>query len=95
MPLVSADANQLELAILNLSMNARDAMPKGGSIVISTRERTVRDEPGLRSGRYVCVAVKDTGTGMDEETLRRATEPFYTTKGIGKGTGLACRWCSA
>jgi PAS domain S-box-containing protein len=88
LPKVSADANQLELAILNLTMNARDAMPKGGTIVIAARERTVHDEPGLKPGRYVCVAVKDTGTGMDEETVRRATEPFYTTKGVGKGTGL-------
>ncbi|MET4518216.1 PAS domain S-box protein [Bradyrhizobium sp. I1.7.5] len=88
LPKVAADANQLELAILNLTMNARDAMPKGGTIVISARERTVHDEPGLKPGRYVCLAVKDTGTGMDEETVRRATEPFYTTKGVGKGTGL-------
>nr|WP_253575038.1 PAS domain-containing sensor histidine kinase [Bradyrhizobium japonicum] len=88
LPKVAADANQLELAILNLTMNARDAMPKGGTIVISARERTVHDEPGLKPGGYVCLAVKDTGTGMDEETVRRATEPFYTTKGVGKGTGL-------
>lgn len=88
LPKVAADANQLELAILNLMVNARDAMPKGGTIVISARERTVHDEPGLRPGRYVCLAVKDSGIGMDEETARRATEPFYTTKGVGKGTGL-------
>jgi PAS domain S-box-containing protein len=88
LPKVSADANQLELAILNLSMNARDAMPGGGSIVISARERNVQNEPGLKPGRYLCLAVKDTGIGMDEQTLRRATEPFYTTKGLGKGTGL-------
>jgi PAS domain S-box-containing protein len=88
LPKVSADANQLELAILNLSRNASDAMPHGGSIVISARERNVQNEPGLKPGRYVCLAVKDTGTGMDEQTLRRATEPFYTTKGVGKGTGL-------
>jgi PAS domain S-box-containing protein len=88
LPKVSADANQLELAILNLSKNASDAMPNGGAIVISARERSVQNEPGLKPGRYVCLAVKDTGTGMDEQTLRRATEPFYTTKGVGKGTGL-------
>jgi PAS domain S-box-containing protein len=88
LPKVSADANQLELAILNLSMNAKDAMPQGGSIVISARERNVQNEPGLKPGRYVCLSVKDTGTGMDEQTLRRAIEPFYTTKGVGKGTGL-------
>jgi PAS domain S-box-containing protein len=88
LPKVSADANQLELAILNLSKNASDAMPNGGSIVISAHERNVQNEPGLKPGRYVCLAVKDTGTGMDEQMLRRATEPFYTTKGVGKGTGL-------
>ena len=88
LPKVSADANQLELAILNLSKNASDAMPNGGSILISARERNVENEPGLKPGRYVCLAVKDTGTGMDEQTLRHATEPFYTTKGVGKGTGL-------
>jgi PAS domain S-box-containing protein len=85
---IHADPNQLELAILNLAMNARDAMPKGGSIVIGARERTVSNEPDLKSGHYLCVSVTDTGTGMDEETLRRAMEPFFTTKGVGKGTGL-------
>jgi PAS domain S-box-containing protein len=88
LPKVSADANQLELAILNLSTNARDAMPNGGSIIISAREWNVRSEPGLKPGQYVCLAVKDTGIGMDQETLRHAIEPFYTTKGVGKGTGL-------
>ena len=88
LPKVSADANQLELAVLNLAKNASDAMPQGGSIVVSAHERNVQNEPGLKPGRYVCLAVKDTGTGMDEQTLRRATEPFYTTKGVGKGTGL-------
>jgi PAS domain S-box-containing protein len=88
LPKVSADANQLELAILNLSKNASDAMPNGGSIEISARERNVQNEPGLEPGRYVCISVKDTGSGMDEQTLRRAIEPFYTTKGVGKGTGL-------
>jgi len=69
-------------------MNARDAMPKGGAIVIGAMERTVTDEPGLESGHYISVTVTDTGTGMDEATLKRALEPFFTTKGIGKGTGL-------
>ena len=87
---VLADANQLELAILNLSMNARDAMPEGGNIVISALEETIGDghAVGLPAGRYVVVAVRDEGEGMDADTLRRATEPFFTTKGVGKGTGL-------
>lgn len=88
---VQADANQLELALLNLTMNARDAMPNGGSIVIAAREEIVADEgPAgpLAPGRYVCLSVTDNGEGMDEATLKRAAEPFFTTKGIGKGTGL-------
>jgi PAS domain S-box-containing protein len=86
LPKIMADANQLELAILNLAINGRDAMPKGGSIVIGAAERT--EAPGLKAGHYICVSVTDAGTGMDEATLKRATEPFFTTKGIGKGTGL-------
>jgi len=86
LPKVNADANQLELALLNLAINGRDAMPKGGSIVIGATEHT--DVPGLKAGNYLCVSVTDTGTGMSEETLKRATEPFFTTKGVGKGTGL-------
>ena len=92
-PLVLAralgDVNQLELALLNLALNARDAMAKGGRIVIAAREETVSHESGvLPPGRYVCISVTDTGEGMDEATLARATEPFFTTKGVGKGTGL-------
>jgi PAS domain S-box-containing protein len=83
-----ADPHQLELALLNLAMNARDAMPKGGDIVIGASEKRTAHEPGLKPGRYICVTVTDTGTGMDEETLNRAIEPFFTTKGIGNGTGL-------
>lgn len=88
---IQADANQLELALLNLTMNARDAMPQGGSIVILAREETVSDgAPAglLVPGRYVCLSVTDSGEGMDEATLKRAAEPFFTTKGVGKGTGL-------
>ncbi len=90
---VQVDANQLELAILNLSVNARDAMPLGGHLSITAREQTVSigqpDAPkGLKAGDYVCIDVIDTGIGMDTETLARATEPFFTTKGPGKGTGL-------
>ena len=87
---VMADANQLELAILNLAMNARDAMPEGGPLCISAEDKTVDENEvrGLEAGRYVCLSVKDQGEGMDASTLGRATEPFFTTKGVGKGTGL-------
>lgn len=90
LPWVLADANQLEMALLNLAVNARDAMPDGGAISITADEATVDDRKpdGLAPGRYVKLAVVDTGTGMDAATLARATEPFFTTKGIGKGTGL-------
>ena len=88
--LVYADANQLELALLNLIVNARDAMPEGGNILIEATEHEVAEHAtnALKPGHYVCLAITDTGTGMDAETLKRATEPFFTTKGVGKGTGL-------
>jgi CheY-like chemotaxis protein len=84
------DANQLELAVLNLAVNARDAMPAGGTLTIAAQEARIgADDPsGLKPGEYICLSVTDTGEGMDEETLKRAVEPFFTTKGIGKGTGL-------
>jgi CheY-like chemotaxis protein len=85
---VLADRNQLELAILNLAVNARDAMPRGGSIFIAAREANVAAAPDLKAGCYVCLSVTDQGHGMDEATRERALEPFFTTKGIGKGTGL-------
>jgi signal transduction histidine kinase len=87
---IQADANQIEMALLNLVVNARDAMPDGGQIILSAREETLRDEApgGLSPGRYVRLSVTDTGEGMDKETLARALEPFFTTKGPGKGTGL-------
>jgi PAS domain S-box-containing protein len=85
---VLADPNQLELAILNLAVNARDAMPKGGSIVITAKEENVAGATDLKPGRYICLSVTDDGCGMDEATRRRALEPFFTTKGVGKGTGL-------
>jgi signal transduction histidine kinase len=90
LPPVRADENQLELALLNLSVNARDAMPDGGVIRIgaSTEQVKSSDANGLAPGLYLCLTVRDTGEGMDEETLARATEPFFTTKGVGKGTGL-------
>ena len=84
---VKVDANQLELAILNLAVNARDAITaSGGVISIAAREEHAID--GLAEGRYVALSVSDTGCGMDEETLKHAQEPFFTTKGVGKGTGL-------
>jgi PAS domain S-box-containing protein len=83
------DPNQLELAILNLSINARDAMPGGGSLTLSASEVSLAaDEPDLSAGRYIRIAIADTGVGMDAETVRRAVEPFFSTKGVGKGTGL-------
>lgn len=86
---VRTDPNQLEAALLNLAVNARDAMGGQGQIVIETILRSIRvsdTRPGL--GDYWCLCVTDTGEGMDEETLKRATEPFFTTKGVGQGTGL-------
>jgi CheY-like chemotaxis protein len=86
------DSNQLENALLNLCINARDAMPDGGKITIETGnrwldERTAR-EHNMDAGQYVTVCVSDTGTGMDKDTLSRVFEPFFTTKPIGQGTGL-------
>ncbi len=87
---VLVDANQLELAVLNLATNSRDAMPQGGTIVISGSESevTAGSRSELAPGRYLRLSVTDSGEGMDEDTLARAREPFFTTKGIGKGTGL-------
>ena len=86
---VEVDSNQLELALLNLTLNARDAMSDGGDIILAAREENVTDgRHGLDVGKYIRISVTDTGEGMDETTLRKATEPFFTTKGIGKGTGL-------
>ncbi|MET0310377.1 MAG: PAS domain S-box protein [Sphingomonas sp.] len=85
---VRADPAQLELALLNLVVNARDAMPDGGHIIIAAREEEAGRHDDLAPGRYVCLSVADDGEGMDETTLTRAREPFFTTKGIGRGTGL-------
>ncbi|MBA2932907.1 response regulator [Sphingomonas sp. CGMCC 1.13654] len=83
------DPNQLELALLNLAVNARDAMPEGGKLTIETSRIDIGSEqPGLIPGPYALIRVTDTGAGMDAATLARAVEPFYSTKGIGKGTGL-------
>ncbi|WP_313803119.1 PAS domain S-box protein [Sphingobium sp.] len=85
-----ADAAQLELALLNLAVNARDAMPQGGHIIIEGAEATLpkAQRPDLDGGCYVRLSIIDEGEGMDGATLERAREPFFTTKGIGKGTGL-------
>jgi signal transduction histidine kinase len=86
---IEADRNQLELALLNLALNARDAMPLGGRLTISGRCAAEDLPPELAPGRrYVRLTVTDTGTGMDEATVKRATEPFFTTKGSGQGSGL-------
>jgi signal transduction histidine kinase/CheY-like chemotaxis protein len=88
LPAARVDPNQLELAILNLAINARDAMPSGGAIFIETRVETVPPGNRLQAGDYICVSVRDTGVGMDRQTLLRAVEPFFSTKGMGEGTGL-------
>jgi PAS domain S-box-containing protein len=86
---VMADANQVQTALLNLAINARDAMPGGGSLRIETRNLCVRDpEADLPAGDYAALSVVDTGTGMSEGVLARLFEPFFTTKEVGKGTGL-------
>jgi PAS domain S-box-containing protein len=92
LPPIYADAAQIHQVFLNLCVNARDAMPRGGSITISAsihdRAELVTAFPNACEDRYVCVTVADTGSGMDAETRRRIFEPFFTTKGPGKGTGL-------
>jgi PAS domain S-box-containing protein len=90
LPPAKADLNQLEMALLNLAVNARDAMPNGGELVMAVNSASVlaNDPSGLKPGTYVRLSVSDTGIGMDEGTQRRAVEPFFSTKGIGKGTGL-------
>jgi CheY-like chemotaxis protein len=90
LPAALADPNQLELAILNLCVNARDAMPDGGALTIVCEEVAMGpgSEPKLKPGLYLRLSVIDSGIGMDSETLMRAVEPFFSTKEIGRGTGL-------
>jgi PAS domain S-box-containing protein len=90
LPFVTADGNQLELALLNLAVNAKDAMPDGGALFIfADLDDAAEDNPhGLAPGSYVQIVVADTGVGMPHSVIERAVEPFFTTKGIGRGTGL-------
>jgi CheY-like chemotaxis protein len=92
-PLVQADTGMVEQVIMNLAVNARDAMPKGGTVTISTGAQEVDEayaqtHPEARAGSFVCLQACDTGSGMDAATMARVFEPFFTTKEVGKGTGL-------
>lgn len=88
LPKVLVDANQIELAVLNLAVNARDALQEGGHITIKVDRASIEHEANVRPGDYVRLAVIDDGVGMDSETLVKATQPFFSTKEVGKGTGL-------
>ncbi len=90
---VQADAGSIEQIIMNFAVNVRDAMPKGGQLIISTRNIEITEEdcktiPESRPGKFVCLSVKDTGIGMDKQTIQHIFEPFFTTKQTGEGTGL-------
>jgi len=90
---VKADQSQIEQVIMNLAVNARDAMPSGGKLHIQTvnvelDQAYIRNHPGSKAGSYVMLAIADSGTGMSPETIAHIFEPFFTTKGVGEGTGL-------
>jgi signal transduction histidine kinase/HAMP domain-containing protein len=93
LPMIRGDTGMMEQVLMNLAVNARDAMPKGGQLLISTEEvhideKYARRHPDARPGDFVCLQVKDSGTGMDAATMKHMFEPFFTTKAAGKGTGL-------
>ncbi len=93
LPRINADPGQIEQVLLNLTVNARDAMPSGGALTIETADLDIRPgkaapSPALKPGRYVVLSIADTGTGMDPEVMSHLFEPFFTTKAKGKGTGL-------
>jgi len=90
LPAGRADANQIEMALLNLAVNARDAMPDGGSLKIGVTDEMVGPDGArqLRAGRYIAMSIADSGIGMSQEIIKKAIEPFFTTKGVGQGTGL-------
>jgi PAS domain S-box-containing protein len=85
---VLSDTTQLEMAVLNMAINARDAMPEGGELTIRSRQYKAGGDGELEAGEYVELSVSDTGMGMDPDVVARAFDPFFTTKGVGKGTGL-------
>ncbi len=88
LPAAQVDPDQLELAVLNLCINARDAMPEGGAITIATQRMAIQGDPEIADGDYCGIRVTDEGVGIPEEILRRVCEPFFTTKAVGQGTGL-------